>query len=237
MQSVFYGSDTLRATQRRKREQAILSAAQTVFAEVGREQAKIEDIAATAEVSPPTVFNYFGDKDRLFVAAFRQQRLTEHQGRMARIETFEGNTPFELIEAYLSDLMVTDFSERRSRHDERRLWCDFYAASYAGASRFDPDDGMGEVVLAEDRLIAVEIERLLEICVARRLCRLRCSSRDAAELFLSVGNLHWSRWLMGVTGSDELVAETQRQARLFATLLLDTSPDPDGSARHDQPAA
>jgi AcrR family transcriptional regulator len=51
-----------------KREQ-VLSGARQVFGEVGYERASVDLIAARAGVSKATIYNHFGDKKSLFVAA------------------------------------------------------------------------------------------------------------------------------------------------------------------------
>ncbi|MGH6946168.1 MAG: TetR/AcrR family transcriptional regulator [Kiloniellales bacterium] len=58
----------LRARQKADREQRILEAAAELFRKVGYEGAKIESIAALAEVSIGTVYNYYENKGDLLVA-------------------------------------------------------------------------------------------------------------------------------------------------------------------------
>jgi AcrR family transcriptional regulator len=58
----------LRARQKADREQRILSAAAEQFRLFGYERARIEAIAAAAEVSPGTVYNYYENKGDLLVA-------------------------------------------------------------------------------------------------------------------------------------------------------------------------
>lgn len=52
---------------------AILAAAETVFARDGYQQARMEDIAATAELAKGTLYYYFKSKDEIF------GRLLEHE--------------------------------------------------------------------------------------------------------------------------------------------------------------
>lgn len=49
--------------------EAILSAAREAFAEHGYDRSSIRAIAAAAEVDPALVHHYFGNKDKLFLAA------------------------------------------------------------------------------------------------------------------------------------------------------------------------
>jgi AcrR family transcriptional regulator len=58
----------LRERQKADRERRILRAASTLFRDVGYDLARIDDIAAAAEVSPGTVYNYYQNKGDLLVA-------------------------------------------------------------------------------------------------------------------------------------------------------------------------
>src|SRR5262245_23295571 len=49
--------------------EAILKAAQALFAEVGYDRATVRDIAARAAIDPAMVIRYFGSKDALFARA------------------------------------------------------------------------------------------------------------------------------------------------------------------------
>jgi TetR/AcrR family transcriptional regulator, mexJK operon transcriptional repressor len=51
-----------------RKRRAILDAAGTVFLRDGFARASIDVIAAEAKVSKQTVYNHFGDKERLFTA-------------------------------------------------------------------------------------------------------------------------------------------------------------------------
>ena len=59
---------SLRDRKKARRRDEIIAAARELFAEQGIDATTIADIAAAAEVSPPTVFNYFGSKDGILVA-------------------------------------------------------------------------------------------------------------------------------------------------------------------------
>jgi TetR/AcrR family transcriptional repressor of mexJK operon len=58
-------STTTRASRKHK---AILQAATAVFLQKGYDGASMDDVAATARVSKPTVYKHFTDKERLFAA-------------------------------------------------------------------------------------------------------------------------------------------------------------------------
>ncbi|ASM71723.1 MULTISPECIES: TetR/AcrR family transcriptional regulator [Roseobacteraceae] len=59
---------SLRDRKKAIRHDAILSHAKTLFTERGIDATTMADIADAADVSPPTVFNYFGNKDGILIA-------------------------------------------------------------------------------------------------------------------------------------------------------------------------
>jgi AcrR family transcriptional regulator len=63
------------------KRQAILDAAFEVFARDGYRQASVDTVAATAGVAKHTIYNHFGDKERLFraaITALADQALTRN---------------------------------------------------------------------------------------------------------------------------------------------------------------
>ncbi|MFH8365617.1 TetR/AcrR family transcriptional regulator [Streptomyces sp. NPDC018031] len=56
------------------KRQAILDAAVAVFLREGYQRASVDTIADVAQVSKQTVYNHFGDKERLFIAAVDGER-------------------------------------------------------------------------------------------------------------------------------------------------------------------
>lgn len=67
---------SLRERQKEERREAILDAAVTLFDQLGYSATTVEQIAARAGVSAPTVFNYFGSKqDILYALAVRADTL------------------------------------------------------------------------------------------------------------------------------------------------------------------
>src|SRR5271166_351627 len=59
------GEVGLRELKRQRTRQALISAAMRLFAEKGYEQTRVAEIAAAAEVSTKTFFNYFTSKDEV----------------------------------------------------------------------------------------------------------------------------------------------------------------------------
>lgn len=79
----------LREKQKEQRKEAILVAAKNLFESKGYSATKVEQIAETAGVSSPTVFNYFGSKQEiLFALVDRADRSAIHDVR-SQMATFD----------------------------------------------------------------------------------------------------------------------------------------------------
>ena len=70
----------LRARKMARTHDAIADAAITLFLAYGFDHVSVTDIAATAEVSKPTLFRYFPSKEDLVL-----HRIADHQGEAARV--------------------------------------------------------------------------------------------------------------------------------------------------------
>lgn len=80
---------SLREQQRSKRQRAILLAAAESFKRKGIDGSKMEEIAAAAQVSPGTLYNYFPSKDELVRSLTELYRLDVSQQREAVLENPE----------------------------------------------------------------------------------------------------------------------------------------------------
>lgn len=70
----------LRARKKLRTRDAIADAAISLFLARGFDQVSVSDVAATAEVSKPTLFRYFPTKEDLVL-----HRFADHQGEAARV--------------------------------------------------------------------------------------------------------------------------------------------------------
>ncbi|MFI9507388.1 TetR/AcrR family transcriptional regulator [Nocardia sp. NPDC052566] len=68
------------------KQQAVLAAAFAVFARGGYAQARVDDIAAEAQVAKATVYNHFHDKESLFRQAVQSLSRTALAANLAAIE-------------------------------------------------------------------------------------------------------------------------------------------------------
>lgn len=89
---------TLRQRQKADRERRILSAAVLKFRADGYRQARIEDLAEAAEVSVGTVYNYYGTKGDLLIAAVAM----EVEEVLAEGQAIVDDPPGDICEALLA---------------------------------------------------------------------------------------------------------------------------------------
>jgi TetR/AcrR family fatty acid metabolism transcriptional regulator len=95
---------------RREREQRILDAAATVFANKGYYQATIRDIATLADVADGTIYNYFDNKFDLLIGIIT--RLAELERLPAELDqAMQGNA---------RDFFAVTFQQRMGRVREAR---------------------------------------------------------------------------------------------------------------------
>ncbi|MEV4207502.1 TetR/AcrR family transcriptional regulator [Nocardia salmonicida] len=73
------------------KQQAVLAAAFTVFARAGYAQARVDEIAAVAQVAKATVYNHFGDKENLFRQVVQSLTNTALAANLAAVEQLVGD--------------------------------------------------------------------------------------------------------------------------------------------------
>ncbi|MDX3227996.1 TetR/AcrR family transcriptional regulator [Streptomyces sp. ME19-01-6] len=87
---------TLRQGSPEKRA-AIVAAALRIFVREGYARASVDAIAADAKVSKRTIYDYFGDKERLFLAAVEETEAAQEEGFHAllgqTLDTVDGTAP------------------------------------------------------------------------------------------------------------------------------------------------
>jgi AcrR family transcriptional regulator len=129
------------------REQQILDIAEQQFAELGYDSVSIEEIARLAGVSRPIVYDYFGDKEAVYLACLRRAR--------GELETMllgaaaSASTPRETLERATSAYF--EFVERRGQQ-----WAVLFGG--AGLSGFGAEEA--------DRLRFATVSRLRDLIVA-----------------------------------------------------------------------
>lgn len=100
--------ESLREKQRRQRTDAILNAARELAQEIGYEAVTMDALAARADVSKPTLYAYFPNKEAIAVASV----VRSIQRGLVKLETLNGtHTPLQILEAYFQWVLVGKYQE------------------------------------------------------------------------------------------------------------------------------
>lgn len=115
----------LREQKKHQTRARILATAESLFAERGLREATMEEVAAAAEVSVGTLYNYFGSKTALQLALFEEETAAILE-RGARVVAEPGDDPRAAVEAlfdaYLDGFLAID----------RRLLLDAFKVGFSG---------------------------------------------------------------------------------------------------------
>lgn len=152
----------MRARKRQERHDTIVDAAMALFERHGYEQTTMEEIAAEADVSAPTLYRYFPKKSQLLVALFWKER----ERLAGELDTFHKTSADWDAPRAIAGLLVLNNSGIRSR-GARKLWREAIAALMR--MHDEPND--------EFRAIKQYFERHIE----RMLQRLQRDSRIAKD--------------------------------------------------------
>ena len=161
----------LRERQKQVRREAIFEAAATLFAERGYTATGMEDIAARAGVSVPTVYAYFPAKADLMVAIYEADRAVVEAEKEALIAA----PPADPAEAITALLLI----EMRNGLDylDNRVWRELVASHIRAQGDFQAGlDRLNE--RAFDRPVA----RLLEVLEVRGQLAGDLETADAVAL-------------------------------------------------------
>jgi AcrR family transcriptional regulator len=113
----------MRERKRQERNDAIIDAAMELFQSNGYEQTTMEDIAADADVSPPTLYRYFPRKSELLIALFWKER----ERLAGALEEFHKESASWDAVSAVAGLLYLNNSGITSK-SERRLWREAIAA-------------------------------------------------------------------------------------------------------------
>jgi AcrR family transcriptional regulator len=192
----------LRARKKERTRDAIGAAAVSLFLERGFDRVSVNDVAAAAEVSKPTLFRYFPTKEDLVL-----HRFADHQGEAARVvrDRGPGEDPVAALHRHFRDGLdrydpVTGLNDHPEVVAFHRLV--FTTPSLAGRlTRYQLDDeealadALGEGVQARVRAAQVlAVQRVLARANWQRIAdgRTAVSVRpeavaDADEAFRRLG--------------------------------------------------
>jgi AcrR family transcriptional regulator len=113
----------MRQRKRQERHDALIDAAMELFQDQGYEQTTMEQIAALADVSAPTLYRYFPRKTELLIALFWKER----ERLAAALDDFHRmSASWDAVHA-VSGLLVLNNSGIRTKR-ARKLWREAIAA-------------------------------------------------------------------------------------------------------------
>jgi TetR/AcrR family transcriptional repressor of nem operon len=156
-------------------ETTALEAAMACFWRRGYEATSMRDLTRSMGISSPSLYNSFGDKRALFVAAL--ERYLDHSPR-ERIKRLEASLPpKKAIHRFIEEII------ERSLNDGERRGC-FLINSALEVAPHDPELG----ALIADRLGEIEafFRRSIKAAQTERTVRLDVVAKDVARLLLGV---------------------------------------------------
>lgn len=163
----------LRDRKKQEVRSRIIETAEQLFARDGLEVATIDGIAAAADVSPGTVYNYFGNKTTLLLACVDQdtnQMIDNGAAVLARPGKDPAKAVKRLFGVYTSGFAAWD----------HRLLREVFAASF----RRDGSDLTAELVQMDEKLLT-QLVTLISIFQAEGTMDARPDPTDAALLLFS----------------------------------------------------
>jgi AcrR family transcriptional regulator len=174
----------LRDRQKARRREAIMAAAARLFEERGFEQAAMEEIAAAAELSVATVYNYFRSKGDICLAIYRADRDLVQ----AATDRVIANPPADPVDA-VCRLMEADFDTELAFIDAG-AWEALIAAAFAAQPRL-------AAAFVDDSLMRVQqFSRLLEVLQKRGAVAASTDIPSAAELLAGLNLWHFINGMM-----------------------------------------
>lgn len=168
----------LRARQKADRHQRILQAAAELFRSSGYEGAKIEAIAALAEVSIGTIYNYYENKGDLLVAIVAMEvNEVLNAGRQV-IE----NPPADVAKAV--DRLVIGYIEHSLVYLSKEMWRQAMAISTQ-----QPESPFGKTYGDLDRALADQTCALIQRLQELKLVRRDIDARSIGEMIFNNTNM------------------------------------------------
>jgi len=174
----------LRQRQKASRRARILSAARKNFQEIGYAEVKIEDIAAEADVSPATIYNYFGTKAGILLALVGESDtiLIERLDDLAR--SWNG----DLVPA------VLEFGGILRRHAmsylQKPTWREVVAASI-----HDGSGNFGQTYSALDDVLIRKMETLIRSLQKQKTVTPMVDAAALADCLFSLQNIRFFQFI------------------------------------------
>jgi len=199
----------LRARQKADRHQRILQAASELFRKSGYEGAKIEAIAAMAEVSIGTIYNYYQNKGDLLVAIVAMEVNEVLNAGRKVIDNPPGNV------AKAVDRLVISYIEHSLVYLSKEMWRQAMAISTQ-----QPESPFGKTYSGLDR--ALTDQTCILIGRLQKLGHIRedIDARSVGEMIFNNTNMMFALF---VKSEDMTIAELRAAIRRQNRLLLEAA--------------
>jgi AcrR family transcriptional regulator len=196
----------LRARQKEKRKQAIMVAAARLFQTEGFNAASMEGIAAAAELSVGTVYNYFKSKAEIGLAIYQADRDLVH----AATDLVIANPPADPVTA-ICRMMETDF-ETEIGYLDRTVWSALFGASFTDQS------SLSNAFVSDELMRVDQFRRLLAVLVEKGQVDTSADIDAAAEMLGALNLWYFMRWLAGLrsgeAGAESGILDAEARATL-----------------------
>ena len=174
----------LRDRQKARRREAIMAAAARLFEERGFERAAMDEIAAAAELSVATVYNYFPSKGDICLAIYRADRDLVQ----AATDRVIADPPADAVDA-ICRLMEADFDTELAFIDAG-AWEALIAAAFAAQPR------LASAFLDDNLMRMQQFRRLLEALQKRGAIAAAADIPSAAELLAGLNLWHFVKGMV-----------------------------------------
>ena len=195
----------LREKHRADRHRRILEAAASLFREAGYEGAKIEQIAAAAEVSVGTIYNYYRNKGDILVAIVSMEVnevLNAGRGVVATPPKNVADAIDTLIGIYIDHSLI---------YLSKEMWRQAMATSTQ-----QPDSPFGETYATLDRGLTDQTCELVERLLGLGLVKTGTDVRAAGEIIFNNMNMMFIEFVKHeAMPVGELRAAIRRQNRIL----------------------
>ncbi len=168
---------------RRLQREAILDAAEQVFAAKGYHEAKMEDIAVLAEFATGSLYNYFPSKEKIF-EAMSQRRLNELYDQL--VAAMEPETDFLTLIRRLASIHVAFMDEHRSFFE--------IFATMSRCRGLSMPTQLADQFTEQYRRYEVLLEKILGIGIDQGLLR-RLNTKAMASAFTAVLDAAIFNWI------------------------------------------
>ena len=195
----------LRAKHRADRHHRIIEAAAALFRQSGYEGAKIEAIAAEAEVSVGTIYNYYRNKGDILVAIVSMEVnevLNAGRGVVATPPKNVADAIDTLIGIYIDHSLI---------YLSKEMWRQAMATSTQ-----QPDSPFGETYATLDRGLTDQTCELVERLMGLGLVKTGTDVRAAGEIIFNNMNMMFIEFVKRDEATiDEVCAAIRRQNRVL----------------------